>query len=543
MGVACSKHDATAHGSNPHQHPYNDHLGATQANGGSLSSCMGCSGMDPAVDPRMDSCRADAIDPVMYDLCRKSLNMTLHDEETKKKERQESAPPTPSQSSAAASSHSSSKQKHHRHHQQQRQRVGQYHLLYKNQTKAAAAAATSPTTHSQSQAADAAENSLDDISTVPTISPYSTRLIVRRRPIAAAEEGTHGTHLYAIRYPPDDVAPTNKIGSGTPSEPTRLQEQAPSKQRERKKRGSDPATEPIPEPPRPSPNSGAPLPTEGLTDFFQPSRMKQSKTSRQTIQEWVTVSEEHCIYVVDVGLTPAQCDKIVAVTEQVCRGQYAAYTYAKQTLGCREFPVLAQACAPPVQSVVQAILGLPSSNGKGRKDGSPQQNLQLDDREPHLVKYDVTKKERQKLDMHTDKSEWTFLIALSNGCGLDYDGGGTYFECLNATIHVQRGHALIFPGKLRHCGQRITRGLRYLLVGFLVDKAHLVTSSTTAAAGSSSAGTSASGVIKGGTSGKDNDTDEDNKKSNNNGGNSTSATMPVSAKSLTTGLPTTIANV
>jgi hypothetical protein len=39
-----------------------------------------------------------------------------------------------------------------------------------------------------------------------------------------------------------------------------------------------------------------------------------------------------------------------------------------------------------------------------------------------MVKYDVTKKERQKLDMHTDKSEWTFLIALSNGY-VSYVGG------------------------------------------------------------------------------------------------------------------------
>ena len=82
----------------------------------------------------------------------------------------------------------------------------------------------------------------------------------------------------------------------------------------------------------------------------------------------------------------------------------------------------------------------------------------------------MTKKERQKLDMHTDKSEWTFLIALSNGCGLDYDGGGTYFECLDATVHIQKGHALVFPGKLKHKGQAIHYGLRFLLVGFLVDK-------------------------------------------------------------------------
>ncbi len=178
--------------------------------------------------------------------------------------------------------------------------------------------------------------------------------------------------------------------------------------------------------------------------------------------DWVTVSEDHNIYIADAGLTALQCDHIVNITEQVCRGQYAAYTYAKQTLGCREYPVLAQTSFSPVHTITTEIIRR-LSNGKKQK-------LQLDDREPHIVKYDVTKKERQKLDMHTDKSEWTFLIALSNGCGVDYEGGGTYFECLDATVHIQRGHALIFPGKLRHCGQKITSGLRFLLVGFLVDK-------------------------------------------------------------------------
>jgi len=159
-------------------------------------------------------------------------------------------------------------------------------------------------------------------------------------------------------------------------------------------------------------------------------------------------------------LTAQECNDIVRLTEQVCKGQYAAYTYAKQTLGCREFPLLAQSCQPAVHTITHQIMEYLSKN----------QRLQLDDREPHMVKYDVTKKERQKLDMHTDKSEWTFLISLSNGAGMDYSGGGTFFECLDATVHVQRGHALVFPGKLRHCGQRITSGLRFLLVGFLVDK-------------------------------------------------------------------------
>jgi hypothetical protein len=247
------------------------------------------------------------------------------------------------------------------------------------------------------------------------------------------------------------------------------------------------------------------------------------------VLEWVTVSEEHDIHIADVGLTVEQCDELVATTEQVCRGQYAAYTYAKQTLGCREYPILAQASLGPVHTIVHAITNKfpiettkvtttatkPShvitktshshdctvkykdkngdksiTSNKGGDISTIQQQelhqLQLDDREPHIVKYDVTKKERQRLDMHTDKSEWTFLIALSNGCGVDYEGGGTYFECLDATIHVQRGHALVFPGKLRHCGQKITSGLRFLLVGFLIDKPTTAAASANANGGGKS---------------------------------------------------------
>jgi regulator of RNase E activity RraB len=201
------------------------------------------------------------------------------------------------------------------------------------------------------------------------------------------------------------------------------------------------------------------------------------------VTEWVTVSAEHHVYVVDTGLSALDCDDLIEITEQACRGQYAAYTYAKQTLGCREFPTLARAARDVVHSVVYSIYERFAADNASR--------LSLDDREPHVVKYDVTKKERQKLDMHTDKSEFTFLIALSNGCGLDYDGGGTYFECLDATIHVQRGQAIVFPGKLRHCGQRITTGVRFLLVGFLVDK---TAAAAAAAAGVGRAAGQASGM-------------------------------------------------
>ena len=68
----------------------------------------------------------------------------------------------------------------------------------------------------------------------------------------------------------------------------------------------------------------------------------------------------------------------------------------------------------------------------------------------------------------SDKSVWTFLIALSDGLGKDFSGGGTFFQALNSTVHLQRSQMLMFRGKLRHCGVTIIGGCRYLLVGFLV---------------------------------------------------------------------------
>ena len=238
------------------------------------------------------------------------------------------------------------------------------------------------------------------------------------------------------------------------------------------------------------------------------------------VSDIVCVSEEHQIFVADIGLTDRDCDSIIRVAEHCSRGTWAAYTYAKQTLGCREYDDLASVCVGPVMTATATIMETfeepyvddetdghvedgsdiegEDDNamvlGKGgedkidtlveetlpmeerRPDSAPKlrprykRQLVLDDREPHLVKYDLTRKERQKLDTHTDKSEWTFLISLSEGCGADYSGGGTFFECIDSTVHLSRGQALIFPGKLRHRGQKITTGRRFLLVGFLVDK-------------------------------------------------------------------------
>jgi len=239
------------------------------------------------------------------------------------------------------------------------------------------------------------------------------------------------------------------------------------------------------------------------------------------VNEIACVNRSLGIYVSESGLSAADCVDIIRVSEYCAssRGGWSSYTYAKQTLGCRECDPLAFVSARPVLTACATIrrhltiedddddddddddgrggrvAGVKGSDivvGSNNDDGAraiannnnnnnssssssegrvtdlcnrgengvdnmgtaskgqqqqhpppPQKELVLDVREPHVVKYDTSKTERQKLDMHTDKSEWTFLIALSEGRGQDYKGGGTYFQSLNSTVHLQRGQMLI----------------------------------------------------------------------------------------------------
>ena len=277
--------------------------------------------------------------------------------------------------------------------------------------------------------------------------------------------------------------------------------------------------------------------------------------NKTSVKEIVCIDAKLGIYVTESGLTPLDCQNIITISEACAQsrndGQWSSYTYAKQTLGCRENDNLAFVCAKGVMKACATIREhLPIDDDeeqeekKERNDGggssivnnqdknndnnenrssnnndnvvvdeannnndSPQspphddnindnktkksqqkaqQHLVLDVREPHVVKYDTTKTERQKLVMHTDKSTWTFLIALSEGRGEDYTGGGTYFQDLNCTVHLQRSQMLIFRGKRRHCGMSIRSGCRYLLVGFLVPPGKQQGESMKSAAGSPS---------------------------------------------------------
>lgn len=77
-----------------------------------------------------------------------------------------------------------------------------------------------------------------------------------------------------------------------------------------------------------------------------------------------------------------------------------------------------------------------------------------------VVKYEVGKQD--SLDTHRDASELSFVALLSD----DFDGGGTYYEGKDHVVSLRKGEVAFHCGKLRHGGQKVTRGTRYVLIGF-----------------------------------------------------------------------------
>ena len=87
-----------------------------------------------------------------------------------------------------------------------------------------------------------------------------------------------------------------------------------------------------------------------------------------------------------------------------------------------------------------------------------------------VVKYDASDG-HVELGLHRDGQLLTANIALND---IDeYENGGTYVEGLphfmSNPIRLKKGHCLLHPGDVKHGGAAISKGVRYVLVCFLLD--------------------------------------------------------------------------
>eukprot|EP00056_Hartaetosiga_gracilis_P022765 m.32952 g.32952 ORF g.32952 m.32952 type:complete len:172 (-) comp9822_c0_seq5:157-672(-) len=71
---------------------------------------------------------------------------------------------------------------------------------------------------------------------------------------------------------------------------------------------------------------------------------------------------------------------------------------------------------------------------------------------------------------HHDASTVTLNVALNQGGGVEYEGGGTRFVRQNCTLrNTTPGWGTLSPGRLTHLheGLKTTKGTRYILVSFI----------------------------------------------------------------------------
>ena len=71
-----------------------------------------------------------------------------------------------------------------------------------------------------------------------------------------------------------------------------------------------------------------------------------------------------------------------------------------------------------------------------------------------------------QLKLHTDGCLLSFNVVLNTG----FQGGGTYFDDDQRTVHLGLGDCVMHWSKRLHAGLPVTQGERYLLVGFIDTK-------------------------------------------------------------------------
>eukprot|EP00158_Paraphelidium_tribonemae_P007953 Partr_v1_DN28407_c0_g1_i1_m41195 putative P4Hc len=82
-----------------------------------------------------------------------------------------------------------------------------------------------------------------------------------------------------------------------------------------------------------------------------------------------------------------------------------------------------------------------------------------------VISYDASLEGADHLEMHTDGCLISFNLLLNPSH--QFESGGTLFKLDNRLIRSQQGDLIVHDSKQEHAGVKITRGKRYLLVGFV----------------------------------------------------------------------------
>ena len=87
----------------------------------------------------------------------------------------------------------------------------------------------------------------------------------------------------------------------------------------------------------------------------------------------------------------------------------------------------------------------------------------LEFRDIFLVKYSANA--QKGLKIHTDGCLFSLTLLISHPD--DFEGGGTYYKSIDKVLHLNQGDVAYHDACVMHSGIDITKGTRYILVGFI----------------------------------------------------------------------------
>jgi len=118
----------------------------------------------------------------------------------------------------------------------------------------------------------------------------------------------------------------------------------------------------------------------------------------------------------------------------------------------------------PLREWLQAKLDDVIWPALGAQFGVAPEELWLED--AFIIRYESAESGQSGLGMHTDDSELSFTILLSDPN--TFEGGGTTFEAAsNLIVTPAQGQMVSHFGRLRHAGNPVSEGVRYILAGFV----------------------------------------------------------------------------
>jgi len=185
-----------------------------------------------------------------------------------------------------------------------------------------------------------------------------------------------------------------------------------------------------------------------------------------------------CFVTKDPVMDSTECKQVIQWAEENMDGWTTSRHYAVPTtdVPVHTVPSLVQWFMNLMETKVCPLLSRQFAGSSGNKRWFVH--------DAFVVRYEATMSNNH-LPLHVDESSHSFVLALND----NYKGGATYFVDYDETHTLSTGNLLSFRGdSLRHGGNVVTEGTRYILAAFLYfenDSSSNSSSSSNVSAGKS----------------------------------------------------------